>query len=56
MRTRAVPLSLVALLATYMHEILEESYYTISVTAANAAGSSAVSETVTAMTEKAGKA
>ena len=32
----------------------EDSSYTISVTAVNAAGSSAVSETVTAMTEEAG--
>ena len=33
----------------------EDSRYTISMTAANAAGSSAVSETVTAMTEEAGE-
>ena len=33
----------------------EDSSYTISVTAVNAAGSSAVSETVTAMTEEAGE-
>ena len=33
----------------------EDSSYTISVTAVNVAGSSAVSETVTAMTEEAGE-
>ena len=33
----------------------EDSSYSLTVTAANAAGSSAVSETVTAMTEEAGE-
>ena len=40
------------------HEIMgleEDSSYSLTVTAANAAGSSAVSETVTAMTEEAGE-
>ena len=45
-------------LTSYMHEIMrleEDSSYSLTVTAVNAAGSSPVSETVTAMTEEAGE-
>ena len=44
--------------ASTSYEIMgleEDSSYSLTVTAANAAGSSAVSETVTAMTEEAGE-